>query len=426
MAKINPFTPNRPINPAMFVGRTAETRKLDSYLTQTKMGRPVNFIITGERGIGKTSLMIYFQAVAEGVVTSFENEEFNFLVITTDINSSTTEIGLVKKIEMGLTHKLGKTEKTREYLSTLWGFLQRIEIGSLGFKKADGYQEEELILERFSYSLADLAERVCRNEEESTLFNANYDGILILIDEADNASKELGLGTFIKLLLERLQIKGCNRISIGLVGLPNIRDVLRMSHKSSLRLFEELELERLEKPELDRVIAIGLDKAEEINNERTKITVEAIENLFNLSEGFPHFIQQFGYSAFEADTDNIITIEDVMDGAYGDYGAINLIGNRYYRDDYYKRIKSDTARKILKFMAALPQEWTSRQSILKEFNGNSTGIDNALRTLRKNQIIVTQEGKQGYYRLRQVGFALWMALYTSGKKGIERQLGFKS
>ena len=59
MARINPFRPNSPINPGMFVGRVGELEKLEAALLQTKAGQPTNFMLTGERGIGKTSLLDY-------------------------------------------------------------------------------------------------------------------------------------------------------------------------------------------------------------------------------------------------------------------------------------------------------------------------------------------------------------------------------
>jgi Cdc6-like AAA superfamily ATPase len=61
MAKINPFAPNSPVHSGMFVGRVAELVKLESCLVQTRAGSPSNFMLTGERGIGKSSLLNYIK-----------------------------------------------------------------------------------------------------------------------------------------------------------------------------------------------------------------------------------------------------------------------------------------------------------------------------------------------------------------------------
>lgn len=68
MARVNPFRPNSPVNPGMFVGRIDELNRLESHLVQARAGNPSNFMITGERGIGKSSLLNYFKWVAEGQI----------------------------------------------------------------------------------------------------------------------------------------------------------------------------------------------------------------------------------------------------------------------------------------------------------------------------------------------------------------------
>src|SRR5687768_8833618 len=114
MSKINPFRPNSPIHPGMFVGRVKELQRLESALVQTKAGSPSNFMITGERGIGKSSLLNYIKHVAEGAHTGIEDTRVSFLVIDTDIDGNTTQLGLIKKLELGLEHALGKTELARQ------------------------------------------------------------------------------------------------------------------------------------------------------------------------------------------------------------------------------------------------------------------------------------------------------------------------
>ncbi len=52
--KSNPFRPNSPVNPGVFVGRLEEIKRLEQALIQSRSGEPAHFMITGERGIGKT------------------------------------------------------------------------------------------------------------------------------------------------------------------------------------------------------------------------------------------------------------------------------------------------------------------------------------------------------------------------------------
>ena len=64
--KFNPFRPNNLVHPGMFRGRYKELISLEKSIFQTKNGNPHHFIIEGERGIGKSSLMLYLEFVAKG------------------------------------------------------------------------------------------------------------------------------------------------------------------------------------------------------------------------------------------------------------------------------------------------------------------------------------------------------------------------
>jgi Cdc6-like AAA superfamily ATPase len=408
MAKVNPFAPNSPVHPGMFVGRAAELVKLESCLAQTKAGNPSNFMLTGERGIGKSSLLNYIKHVAEGM-EGLEQTNVSFLAIDTDLDSNVTQLGLVKKIELGLDRALGKTEAARDFLKHSWDFLKRVEAGGLKLRSEEPVQGDDLLLEEFAYSLADVAERVCR-KGESSVFGAHYDGIIILIDEADNASPQLSLGSFCKLLTERLQRRGCTHIAFGLAGLPELRTVLAESHRSSLRLFEEVVLGRLSTEEAYRVIDMGLRHANRLNDEKTTIADDAKRHLAAYSEGYPHFIQQFGFSAFAADTDNVIDLEDVLQGGFGRRGAMELIGDRYYRDSYYNKIQKESYRQVLRIMADKLDDWITKKEIKSKFKGPASTLDNALVALRDRQIIFAKEGERGVYRLQHKGFAWWIKL----------------
>jgi hypothetical protein len=132
MPRVNPFRPNSPVSPGMFVGRVTELNKLESHLLQTRALQPVNFLLTGERGIGKTSLLDYIKNVARGrIALGIEGDEkVSFLVVETDIDQRTTQLALAKKIELGLRRELGKSEKARTFLAEAWQFLQRLKLGA--------------------------------------------------------------------------------------------------------------------------------------------------------------------------------------------------------------------------------------------------------------------------------------------------------
>ena len=77
--KINPYKPNSPISPGMFAGRIDEIKELEKGLFQTKNGQSSNFLITGERGIGKSSLLNLIKPTAKGTFESIYYGNLNFI-----------------------------------------------------------------------------------------------------------------------------------------------------------------------------------------------------------------------------------------------------------------------------------------------------------------------------------------------------------
>ena len=411
VAKRNPFRPNSPVSPGMFVGRIDEVLALEQALVQTRAGQPKHFMLTGERGIGKTSLLNYLRWVTQGDI-NLESDRFRFLVIDLDIEKGTTPDTFARKIERGLTYELGKTEKARDFLKKTWNFLKRVEAYGVSVRDEKSVANPEDILEELAYSLASTVNRICGEPDEDDLFGERYDGVLFCIDEADNASNELQLGAVLKLLTERLQKRGCERVLIGLAGLQDLREVLRESHPSVLRVFDEISLQRLSADEVGKVIDRCIDDANLNNIEKISIDSDARQLLIQLSEGYPHFIQQFGYCAFASDTDGIIDKDDVARGGFGSRGALELIGDRYYRDDFYNRIQKESCRQVLRIMADRLDEWISKEEIRKRYKGQAATLSNALKALRDRHIILSKEGTRGVYRLQHKGFGLWIKLYT--------------
>jgi Cdc6-like AAA superfamily ATPase len=411
--KINPFSPNSPSGPGMFAGRIKEIVTIEQIMLQTRANKGHGFLLLGQRGIGKTSLLNLMKYQAEGFI-DIKDEKFNFLVVDIDIQKETTQLQLIRKIQLALKRKLAKTEVTRKIFSDIWSFIGKIE--AVGVKiNTISQDDKELFFEEFCYSLADTLNRIT-NASEYSNFDKRYDGLIILIDEADKSNPEIDLGTFIKLIYERLQKEGTQHLMIGVSGLPKTKQIIVDSHPSSLRILEELYLDRLSEDDIKYVISRVLEHSYEINNFRTDIEPEALDLLVTLSEGFPHFIHQYGYCAFELSDGNIITKDNINRGAFGENGAIDKIGDKYYRDDYYNKIKVESYRQVLSIMASRLDSWVSRTYIKNRYKGKDSTLNNAIKALRTRGIILDKEGVRGTYRLQDKGFAWWIVMNQEREK----------
>jgi Cdc6-like AAA superfamily ATPase len=412
MKKINPFKPNSPVSTGMFAGRLNEIEQLERSLHQTKNGIPCNLLVTGERGIGKSSLMMVLKDFSIGNLETLDHGRFNFITINGIVSERTDLVTLIKLIERNIQRELAKTESIRNYLSATWEFVKRIRIMDSGIERSDDISDPDIILDEFAYSLAKTCNRVSNPEKGEE----KKDGILLILDEADNASESLRIGYFYKAVTELLQQHGCNNVMFVVVGLPDITDKLLTSHGSSLRIFNQIKITELKPTDRERVVELGMEEANRLNTNKTTITADAKSHISTLSEGYPHFIQQFSYSAFEFNTDGEISVDDVLNAAFASGGAIDSIGTRYYAADYHSKIKSDEYRQVLSIMAESMNAWIKKSEIRDKFTGGDQTLTDALAALTKRKIILKNSSARGEYRLQQRGFALWIKLFGERKK----------
>lgn len=378
---------------------------IEQALFQTKNENPRNFIVLGERGIGKSSLLFAVDLNARGGLEVTEGTKFNFLVIQSELVSATSFDDLIATLGAGFKAAVGRRQAIKTFATNAFDFITNWKVMGIEYKK-DGQKASEVVL------IDGLAEAIATFLDN---VGDELDGILILIDEADKPSEEARLGEFLKLLTEKLTRLGCSRVCFGLAGLPDLMTKLRSSHESSPRIFDALHLSALIAHDSRRVIMRGLDEAKKRNGFETAIAPDALDMIVKLSEGYPHFIQQFAYSAFEEDEDNNIGVADVTAGAYKTNGALDQLGHRYFSELYYDKIASEDYRRVLNAMAEHLDRWVPRATILATSDVKTTQVTNALKALRERNIILTNPERQGEYRLPTQSFAVWIKALAAKK-----------
>ena len=382
----------------MFAGRGDELLELERIIAQAKNGNAQHFLLTGERGIGKSSLLLFLKLVASGKISPIHAREFKFLVVEIELDPACTLSQLIKQIASGLRKSLAPFS-TKERLRQVWEVVKNIEAAGIRYASPVTQEDHELLddlVTAFVDTTANLRDEI--------------DGILLLIDEADKAPSEAHLGAFVKIFTDRLSKQQCENVCIGMAGVTGIIQKLRASHESAPRIFTVFSLKPLEKPEREEVVRRGLEQASKKNSTPTVIEPSAVEIIGDLSEGFPHFIQQFAYCAFEVDSDNNIDNSDVTVGATKENGALDQLGEKYFQSMYFERINSNEYRAVLQAMAQTddPDGWTTKEQIRQSTKLKETTLGNAISTLKDKEIILAKPGEKGVYRLPNRSFAAWI------------------
>lgn len=117
--RFNPFRPTSIVSPGMFCGRLEEIESIERSLHQARNNNPQHFLIEGERGIGKSSLMLFASAIATN--KSRGSGDFDFVTVEVTFGESTTYLEMVRKIGFSLrvgfeTHAARPRRRTRSMM----------------------------------------------------------------------------------------------------------------------------------------------------------------------------------------------------------------------------------------------------------------------------------------------------------------------
>ena len=364
----------------------------------------MHFLVEGERGLGKSSLFLRIADQASGKAPLEDGSFVNFIVLNLELDANQSFFDILKMLAAEFKRAIAERDKIKTLAASTWDFLNKWEILGVRYHKID---------ESFVQPYEVLNDLVVSFEKILNLTNGIVDGILILFDEADRPNEKASLGELVKLLTEKLTKKGCNQVLLGLTGQPGLISKLKASHESSSRIFTIFDLKQLSQKDNFSVVESGLIIANKINKTHVSIEAEALDLISQLSEGYPHFLQEFSYKAFEADTDYIIDVMDVKEGAFGSDGALSQLGHKFFNEMYFNQIGSDDYRKVLAAMARYSDNWVNRTMIKSEIDIKDTTLNNALQALKSRNIIVPNPGQSGEFKLPTKSFAAWINAHNT-------------
>lgn len=296
---VDPFTPDLPVDdPERFSGRQEQIEDVVDSLYQLANGNPTHTIVTGDRGIGKSSVLNQIKNLAEGNSALTDRlgidiglDRMDFVCAWHDCATDQTPSNLATGILRQLQTKLSGILKKLKIELNVPGII------SIALKDS-GVSSISEIVEVFCTELTKVAEQAQGNDKT---------GIILFFDELDRVDASSGIATFYKLAAERLSRDGVKSVAFFAAGITGAIQNLESEHASIYRTFKDVPLSRLNKPEVARILTVGFDAV------HCKYEDQVINEIFEISAGFPEPVHLLGSQILSVDTDDHLTIEDFMD-----------------------------------------------------------------------------------------------------------------
>lgn len=271
----NPFRPGAGHRPPYLAGRVAEQEEMKRILAQSVITQ--NVILTGLRGVGKTVLLETFRPIALSA---------DWLWAGTDLSesASVTEETLATRIlaDIALVTSPLIVSEHRQFQM---GFTQSEKI----IQQPLNYEILRSLYERTPGLIADKLKAVLEFVW-SVLPKPAIKGVVFAYDEAQNLADHASRGQYpLSLLLEvfqSLQRKGIPFLLV-LTGLPTLFPKLVEARTYAERMFHVMFLRQLEEAAARQAVTYPV----EATNCPIRFTPETVEQIVQLSGGYPYFIQ---------------------------------------------------------------------------------------------------------------------------------------
>jgi cold shock CspA family protein len=384
--KPNPFTPQEPVtDPNKFAGRGEAIRNAVDALFNNK-----NIIVTGERGIGKSSVAYQLIYMAQGDMALIDKLEidtdgFQFSFVTGDHRCvpGNTLSDIVSSLTTSLLTNLNIKEKEIKR-TTEW--LVDLKLFKVGQKKELAQIEVSEIVDQFVAFISDIIQKGKRD----------FNGITFLIDEIDCLPPDVQLAPFFKAAVEALRFKRYDNVSFITAGVTGTMTNLITQHPSFSRLFENLELRRMPEEELDEIIVKALIGT------RVEVHPAVKSKIISLADRFPEPVQLLGYHTYRYDTNSLLEIDDLGE-------ALSFIINELKRQEFselYERAGKGIAEAIVRAMASFDKHEMSVAQVSSKIKINERTTALGMADLA-NMGVLTKVG-HGIYKLRDPLFKIYL------------------
>jgi hypothetical protein len=314
----NPYAPGAGQRPPELAGRDRELAAFDVLLERVARGRPErSVVLTGLRGVGKTVLLntLRSSAVRRGWGTGKLEARPDAPLrrpLAAAMHQAIRELSSRNRDEadevLGVV-KAFALRSTEKHTPLRDRWQPGIDVPASTGRADSG--DIEIDLSELFTDVAGLAASAGR-------------GIVICIDEMQDLMPA-DVSALCAACHEMSQ-QGLPLVVAG-AGLPHVPAVLSAAKSYSERLFRYVRIDRLDRDEADRALRTPALE------EDADFTPEALDALYEATEGYPYFIQAYGKTAWDVAPSSPITEEDVTVAAPQAEAelAVGFFGSRYER-----------------------------------------------------------------------------------------------
>lgn len=398
----SPFSPGKPVPIEYFVGRVREIERITRAMKQASFGRNENVFLTGERGIGKSSLANASLSVAEKI--------YRFTSVSCDLSTAKNVDEVCRIIFMRFVEKsseLGFLDKAKAVLGK---YIKEVQPSFFGVKMNIKFTDEERDLRElrldFTRTLISFYERMKPDSK----------GIFLILDNLNGITKIPEFAYFLKGIVDEIaslreQVKF--PFLLMLVGIEERMADMQKNQPSLPRIFDVVELTPMSAAESRGFFTKSFSSV------GISVDAKAMEAMVKFSSDLPVLLHEIGDAVFWYNKDDIIDEDDAFAGIIG---AADSIGKKYLEHQVYEQIRSGIYQAILRKISSNMLIPIKRKEMLKSMSlTEARSFDNFCRRMKGLGIL--KPGERGEYLFTN---RLYAAYFFLEARRAERETSSKS
>lgn len=358
LKEYSPFTPGVPVPIEFFVGRTEEIQRVvGSVKKSVALNTVERLFITGERGIGKSSICKLALVLAE--------RDIQVLGLHVFLGGVDSLEEMVRRIFERLLRESADKPWFSKVKDFLGNHIKQVDIFGLTVEFSASQRELAQAVSDFIPTLKNLLRQ----------FGDEKKGLLLIFDDINGLASSPQFANWFKSLVDELATSSNPLpLTLGLVGLPERRQQLVSVQPSLDRVFELMPISRFNEEETGDFFRRAFSKV------NVEIDEEALRLLWRFSGGYPVFMHELGDAVFKVDADNRVSQDDALLGVIR--GA-EIIGAKYIEPKILAALRSESYQVILKKIAQKPFEHRfRRKDAVSRLNPTEAKVfDNFLRRM---------------------------------------------
>lgn len=368
----NPFNPGAGVSPPELAGRSDVLEQAITALERTKRGRHAkSLMILGLRGVGKTVLLNEIRKEAEGrgylveQIEARDGEDLRQLLIHA-----------LRRVLLQLDRSGQTIEAVKKGLRVLRSFIGKITISAGGVDVTLGVDPEPGHADSGDFE-ADVKDVLVATAQAS---KATKRPVALLIDELQYVSRA-ELAALIR-GMHAVNQEGLPLLLFG-AGLPQLAGQAGDAKSYAERLFDFPRLDRLDKDDACKAIR------DPVEDEDAHIEEGALDEIYAQTRGYPYFLQEWGYNAWNVAQGDSITGKDAV--AATDQSIRKL-------DESFFRVRFDRLtpleREYMRYLAELGEGPQRSSDVAKAMKRSASSLGPTRDNLIKKGMIYAPEHGQ--------------------------------